>query len=576
MKVWVVEPPFIEPGMPYPEIHRIAHAVNLCGHEAIPIDANIMLYRSVIDTPINIKDRDILYRSFGKAFFIDNISLLNKQELSDKGSTGDMSPELVSALRNFNMDELERLKKDSLERFSGQGTYLGHTQYVCDQELLNSFLDYNIKLDAPDSYLSLNSFENGIDITSPREIFDYITGQTNRLIPLFEKYLRSRFAQTDCDRVLIVIREQVQLLPGLALAHWMKNYLACFVSITGDFLHQALRRHFPYAVFQCTDEVIMGKIDSCLEQWLSNKTPALVLRVPSELCNYSTCQLSKKKLLVPGFMPQISTEEYFSPYPLTGGVISSKCYWSKCRFCGVSCFDTHNFSYLAIAELHRMVKKNIEKHNIRHVQFLDYAIPPGICKKMHILNNLEIRWAGQCRFEKQFTDPNLLKSMYQAGCTSLSWGFESGSSVLLSSAGKGGIISNELRSDIIKNSFLAGITNHLFVISGLPGETDEDFKETVKFIEENDDFIAGIEVYPFQLVPGTAYYSAEKADNNATEGKSNDWNFNIKGENRISDMEIAVQRADYLIYKFSYLSVRSQTHDFIEGHLAMIRTFQGK
>jgi hypothetical protein len=486
-----------------------------------------------------------------------------------------MSLELVSALRNFDIDKLDRLKKDSLKRFSEQGTYLGHTQYVCDQELLNAFLDYNIKESAPDSHLSIYSYENGIDITSPRKIFDYITGPTNKLIPLFEMHLRSRFVQTDCDKALIVIREQVQLLPGLALAHWMKNYLACFVSISGDFLHQALRRYFPDAVFQCTNEVIIGKIDSSLENWLSNKPAALVLRAPVDLHNYSTHQLSKSKLLIPGFVPQISTEEYFSPYPLTGGVISSKCYWSKCRFCEVACFDTHNISYLDIAELHRMLKKNIEKNNIRHVQFLDYAMPPAICKKMHILSDLEIRWAGQCRFEKQFTDPNLLNSMYQAGCTSLSWGFESGSPVLLSSAGKGGTISNKLRSDIIKNSFLAGISNHLFVISGLPGETDQDFKKTVQFIEENDEFIAGIEAYAFQLVPGTAYYSAEKRDENAAETISNDWNFDIKGEQRISEICTAVERADYLNGKFSYLSVKSQTHDFIEGHLAMILTLQG-
>jgi hypothetical protein len=575
MKVCVIEPPFIEPGMPYPEIHRIAHAIELCGHEAIAADANIMLYRSVIDTPINIEDKDVLYGSFANAFFVDDISLLYQQGKSDKGSLGDMSPDLVSALRNFDTEKLDRLKNESLKRFSGLGDYVGHFQYVSDQELLNAFLDYNIKACATDSYLSLNSFENGIDITSPDDIFDYITGQTNSLIQLFEKHLQSRFAQTDCNRVLIVVREQVQLLPGFALAHWMKSCLAFSVSITGDFLNLALRRHFPGAVFQCTDEVIMGKIDSSLEQWLSNKSSALILRVPPELAENSTCNSSNKNLLVPGFVPQISTEEYFSPYPLTGSVISSKCYWSKCRFCGVSCIDTHNFSYLAIAALHRMLKKNIEKYNIHHVQFLDYAIPPAICKKIHILHDLEIRWAGQCRFEKQFTDPNLLNSMYRAGCTSLTWGFESGSPLLLSSAGKGGTISNESRSDIIKNSFLAGISNHLFVICGLPGETNQDFMETVKFIEKNNKYIAGIEVYLFQLVPGTSYYSAGRENYNAKVEESNNWNFNIKGAAGNPEMKTAVDRVDYLNNKFSYLSVKSQTHDFIEGDLAMIRTFQG-
>jgi len=94
-------------------------------------------------------------------------------------------------------------------------------------------------------------------------------------------------------------------------------------------------------------------------------------------------------------------------------------------------------------------------------------------------------------------------------------------------------------------------------------------------IEINDKYIAGIEVYPFQLVPGTSYYFAGRENYNTAVEDSNNWNFNIKGAPGNPEMKTAVERVDYLNNRFSYLSVKSQTHDFIEGHLAMIRTFQG-
>lgn len=42
-RVAVIEPPFIEPGMPYPEIFRVADVLSEAGADAVPLDINVRL-----------------------------------------------------------------------------------------------------------------------------------------------------------------------------------------------------------------------------------------------------------------------------------------------------------------------------------------------------------------------------------------------------------------------------------------------------------------------------------------------------------------------------------------------------
>lgn len=570
MRVCIIEPPFIEPGMPYPEIHRIAAVVNQYGSEACTVDANILLYSSLIRDSLGVGDRDNLYRSFAQSFFIDDISVFERQ---DGVRVGGMSARLFSALVNQDLEELAHLRQDALDRFSGQGFFSGHAQYVRDQELMNAFLDYGIKVYDQEASLSLDGFENQVDITFPASVLDFILDQGNSLIPLYEKHLRSEFSGINCHRMLVVIRVQEQLLPGLALSYWLKHHNNRIVAITGDFLNQALKRYFPDNIFHCADEVIMGKIDFSLEKWFSNDTSYPICRTPVDPPEGHIIQSQKRRLPLPGIVPQISTEMYFSPYPLTGATVSSRCYWSKCRFCGISCLDTHSFSQLSMEQLYEMLRGNLEENGVRHIQFCDYAMPPAFCTKTGMLEELAIQWTAQCRFEKQFTDPSLLSTMSRAGCTALSWGFESGSSKMLKACSKGGAVTAGARADILRFSFQAGISNHLFIITGIPGETEDDFRETEQFLEANSEYICGLEVHPFQLVPGTSYYQGVF---NGAERSGGDWNFNMQYSLSESDTGAAIDRAGILNEKFGHLSVVSETNDLLEGHLAMIRTFRGE
>lgn len=69
----------------------------------------------------------------------------------------------------------------------------------------------------------------------------------------------------------------------------------------------------------------------------------------------------------------------------------------------------------------------------------------------------------------------------------LIWGLESCSSRLLDVLDKG--IDSDLMADVLTWSAAAEIHNRVCVIYGIPGETDEEFSETLSFLEERREVI---------------------------------------------------------------------------------------
>jgi anaerobic magnesium-protoporphyrin IX monomethyl ester cyclase len=90
---------------------------------------------------------------------------------------------------------------------------------------------------------------------------------------------------------------------------------------------------------------------------------------------------------------------------------------------------------------------------------------------------LRLRWT--CNSRVDFVDPEMLRLMRRAGCWMISWGIESGSEEVLRHARKG--ITLERVEQALRWSREAGIRNWGYFIIGLPGETEETIRETIRF-----------------------------------------------------------------------------------------------
>jgi len=99
----------------------------------------------------------------------------------------------------------------------------------------------------------------------------------------------------------------------------------------------------------------------------------------------------------------------------------------------------------------------------------------GLCELI-LERGLRLRWT--CNSRVDFVDPEMLRLMRRAGCWMISWGIESGSEEVLRHARKG--ITLDQVEQALRWSREAGIRNWGYFIIGLPGETEETIRETIR------------------------------------------------------------------------------------------------
>jgi radical SAM superfamily enzyme YgiQ (UPF0313 family) len=94
---------------------------------------------------------------------------------------------------------------------------------------------------------------------------------------------------------------------------------------------------------------------------------------------------------------------------------------------------------------------------------------------------LPVRWDSYAIVRKEMT-PALLGKLRAAGCHNLCYGTESGSDRVLQLMGK--FSTSAIAHQNVKDTHEAGIRTAVNVVVGYPGEKEEDFQQTLKFLEE--------------------------------------------------------------------------------------------
>jgi len=149
---------------------------------------------------------------------------------------------------------------------------------------------------------------------------------------------------------------------------------------------------------------------------------------------------------------------------------------------------------------------------------------------------LKFRWMANARVDR--VDPEMLKAMHETGCQILSYGVESGSQKILNHIGK------NITLKQIRQAFAwtrkSGVESAAHIIFGLPGETEETIKKTIKFVQEiNPDYVQFYSAIPF---PGTRFF--EEASKKGWIIAQN-WEDYELGKNIISTPKLPVERLAY-------------------------------
>lgn len=202
-------------------------------------------------------------------------------------------------------------------------------------------------------------------------------------------------------------------------------------------------------------------------------------------------------------------EEYNEPF--CGGypnfqLLSSRGCLFKCVFCHYP--PTMEFGTFRAHSPNRTVKemkRAIEEHLPKELYFDDSTFTQDR-KRVHELcaliksEGIQIDWS--CMTHAGTMDREMVIEMADAGCVAIKFGIESGCQALINRLKKGLVL--EYAKKVFKWCKEAGIRTHATYMFGLPGDTRETIKQTLKFALELDSDSAQFSIaIPF---PGTEFY----------------------------------------------------------------------
>lgn len=180
----------------------------------------------------------------------------------------------------------------------------------------------------------------------------------------------------------------------------------------------------------------------------------------------------------------------------------------NCYYCAAN-HDLKNnrIRYRAKEKIVEELSGLIESNQIKGFSIIDdcfLTIPDKaieICKYI-TQANLNLKWSLTARVDQ--IDQKILNVLKESGCIEIKFGVETGSNELLKRMNKNTTVEKAKESIMLtKNN---GIGVKIFIITGLPGETDITHNETINFLQEMKPYIDRISLLRYTPLAGSYIY----------------------------------------------------------------------
>ena len=172
---------------------------------------------------------------------------------------------------------------------------------------------------------------------------------------------------------------------------------------------------------------------------------------------------------------------------------------NNCSFCSERAYweTFRTFSPARVVKEIIYQKKNFPTIEVAYFQ--DSLVNGHIEKlknfaQMLIVLGLDIRWKGQAVIRKEM-DYEFFKLLKRSKCDGLGFGLETTSKEIMIKNGKN-LAKHADVQKIVRDAARADLICTYNFMFGLPGESEEDHKETLRFVEENKDYIKSVNPSP--------------------------------------------------------------------------------
>jgi anaerobic magnesium-protoporphyrin IX monomethyl ester cyclase len=189
--------------------------------------------------------------------------------------------------------------------------------------------------------------------------------------------------------------------------------------------------------------------------------------------------------------------------------ISSRGCPAACTFCNTPDFWGRRVRFRSVDDVLRELRTLRERHGLVHVSFRDDTFTAHRPRTLELCRRLREEgpaFLWDCQSRVNLVDEDRLRAMKRAGCHHVQYGIESGSERILQLLQKDITVEQIRRAVALTRA--AGLVVSIYLISGVPGETEEDLQATLRLIREvlpHDGIVAPLAVYP-----GTKLYEDGK------------------------------------------------------------------
>ena len=299
---------------------------------------------------------------------------------------------------------------------------------------------------------------------------------------------------------------------------------------------------YPHIISKVIDSLFRGSAEESLLRYLEQITtgqkvalPGVVAMIENRIVNLDIHDGSVKLDSLPyADFSDFDLRDYKYRYSLP--LMGSRGCRFNCYFCKEKNLVNH-YCYRSGESLYTEILYQTKiQPEVNYFNFHDSAVnscPRELEKFADLLianPALQVKWDGQGVIAKSMSK-SFCEKLSRAGCHQINYGLESGSDSVLRSMNKPYHVA--LAQEVIRNTHQAGIVVNLNILVGHPGEREQDFEETLSFLQENCKYIDIINpsVITCSIFKGTYLYNNHeqlginlKADNrywDAVDGTNN-------------------------------------------------------
>jgi anaerobic magnesium-protoporphyrin IX monomethyl ester cyclase len=411
---------------------------------------------------------------------------------------------------------------DSLRMFQHRDAFFDYNRYKQARTGLNAFFELLSALHYPTT-LTAAEYPTATMLKTMDAILAHQDPALNPYIRYYEEVLFPAIAELKPALVGISMVFANQSVQALVLGRMIKARFAdIHVTLGGAYLSQWVMAAGDQQVEQllgCADSIVCGEGEQAFTDLLAR---VLARQDPAGLPNLVCRQADDQQLIrfqelnytdiasqPPPDFTDLDLDAYLTPQTIIPYCISRGCYWGRCVFCQNRYGDYRMRRYQtvsvekAVAEMSRLA----DQYGSHHFNFSNDVVDPVYLKKLSraiLDSDRTFIWNTDLRAEKAF-DAETCRLMADAGLKTVAIGFESGCQKTLDAMDKGKRV--EIVAEVMGNLYAAGVATQAMGIFGMPGESEADGQETVRFLEANADVISYYVMGLLMVLPGSRMHS---------------------------------------------------------------------